>query len=84
MPIGRLLVCCSAVVLLGTGTTARRADGPPYSPAESMATMQLEAGYRIELVAAEPDVQSPVPIDFDEQGRRHSCLRGRGGLFDDR
>ena len=31
--------------------------------------MQLEAGYRIELVAAEPDVQSPVAMDFDEQGR---------------
>ena len=69
MPLRRVLVCCSALLLLGTGARARRADGPPYAPAESMATMQLEAGYRIELVAAEPDVQSPVAMDFDEQGR---------------
>ncbi|MEO5820326.1 MAG: PVC-type heme-binding CxxCH protein, partial [Vicinamibacteraceae bacterium] len=69
MPMRRLLVCCSALLLLGTGSLAWREDGPPYSPAESMATMQLEAGYRIELVAAEPDIQSPVAMDFDEQGR---------------
>jgi len=31
--------------------------------------MQLEAGYRIERVASEPDVQSPVAMDFDERGR---------------
>jgi putative membrane-bound dehydrogenase-like protein len=69
MTLRSVLVCGSALLLLGTGLLARRADGPPYSPAESMATMQLEAGYRIELVAAEPDVQSPVAMDFDEQGR---------------
>jgi len=69
MPLRRVLVCCSALLLLGTGARARRADGPPYAPAESMATMQLEAGYRIDLVAAEPDIQSPVAMDFDEQGR---------------
>ena len=56
-------------VLLEAGSVARRADGPPYSPADSMATMQLEAGYRIELVASEPDIESPVAMDFDEQGR---------------
>ncbi len=69
MPLRSVLACGSALLLLGSGLFARRADGPPYSPAESMATMQLEAGYRIELVAAEPDVQSPVAMDFDEQGR---------------
>ena len=60
---------CSALLLLGTAPRARQADAPPYSPAASMATMQLEAGYRVELVAAEPDVQSPVAMDVDEQGR---------------
>ena len=34
-----------------------------------MATMQVEAGYRIELVASEPDIESPVAMDFDEDGR---------------
>ena len=66
----RVLVCCSGLLLLlEAGSVARRADGPPYSPADSMATMQVEAGYRIELVANEPDIESPVAMDVDEQGR---------------
>jgi putative membrane-bound dehydrogenase-like protein len=31
--------------------------------------MQLEQGFRIELVAAEPDIVSPVAMDIDENGR---------------
>ncbi len=70
MTTHRVLVCCSGLLLLlEAGSVARRADGPPYSPADSMATMQVEAGYRIELVASEPDIESPVAMDFDEQGR---------------
>jgi putative membrane-bound dehydrogenase-like protein len=66
----RGLACCFAsILLLSTASLARRADGPPYSPADSIATMQVEAGYRIELVASEPDIASPVAMDFDEDGR---------------
>jgi putative membrane-bound dehydrogenase-like protein len=65
----RILASAVLVLLVGGGSLARRADGPPYSPADSMATMQVEAGYRIELVASEPDLESPVAMDFDEQGR---------------
>lgn len=62
--------CAAAILaLLGTASLARRSDGPPYSPADSLATMQLEDGYRIEVVASEPDVQSPVAMDIDERGR---------------
>ncbi len=43
--------------------------GPPYSPEQSMATMQIADGFRVELVASEPDVQSPVALDIDENGR---------------
>lgn len=43
--------------------------GPPYTPEQSMAMLQLEPGFRVELVAAEPDVQSPVAMDIDEDGR---------------
>ncbi len=44
---------------------------PPKSPAESQKCFQLRPGFRIELVAAEPHVQSPVAIDFDEDGRMY-------------
>ncbi|MEX0643253.1 MAG: neutral/alkaline non-lysosomal ceramidase N-terminal domain-containing protein [Pirellulales bacterium] len=41
----------------------------PKSPAESLATIQVRDGMRIELVAAEPMVQSPVAIDFGPDGK---------------
>jgi len=42
---------------------------PPYAPDEARKTFQVEAGYSIELVTAEPNVASPVALDFDEDGR---------------
>ena len=42
---------------------------PPKSPEASQACFQIEPGFRIELVAAEPLVLDPVAIDFDHQGR---------------
>lgn len=42
---------------------------PPLSPEEEKARFQLEPGFEIQLVAAEPLVQDPVVIQFDEDGR---------------
>jgi putative membrane-bound dehydrogenase-like protein len=42
---------------------------PPKEPADALKTFQLRPGFRIELVAAEPLIQSPVALDFDENGR---------------
>jgi putative membrane-bound dehydrogenase-like protein len=42
---------------------------PPYTPEQSMAMLRIEPGFRVELVASEPDVQSPVAMDIDEDGR---------------
>lgn len=41
----------------------------PLEPSEAIADFQLPPGYRIELVAAEPEVDDPVAIAFDEDGR---------------
>src|SRR3954470_2459944 len=55
----------------GTETPAR-ADGAPVLPrARTMASYHLPAGYKLELVAAEPLVQDPVAIDFDPDGRMY-------------
>ena len=43
--------------------------GPPLSPAEALAKMSVPEGFRVELVAAEPDVVNPVAMAFDERGR---------------
>jgi putative membrane-bound dehydrogenase-like protein len=44
---------------------------PPKSPAEAAKTFHLRPGFRIELAAAEPLLESPVAIDFDEDGRMY-------------
>ncbi|MBI1246328.1 c-type cytochrome [bacterium] len=41
----------------------------PRSPEEELASFQIEPGYHVELVAAEPLVMDPVAIAFDIQGR---------------
>lgn len=43
--------------------------GPPLSPREAIAKMQVPEGFSVELVAAEPMIQNPVAMCFDEQGR---------------
>ncbi|GBL26332.1 cytochrome c-552 [Verrucomicrobiota bacterium] len=39
------------------------------SPEEALKTFKIEKGFRIELVACEPMIQSPIAISFDDQGR---------------
>ncbi len=45
------------------------AQSPPHSPEEALSTFALPESFRIELVAAEPDVIDPVAMAFDAQGR---------------
>ena len=40
-----------------------------YEPDEALTLFQLREGFRIELFAAEPHVQDPVELVFDEMGR---------------
>lgn len=42
---------------------------PPLTPAQALASMQVQGNFELELVAAEPLVQSPVAINFDANGR---------------
>jgi hypothetical protein len=47
---------------------------PPYTartPEEEAKGFMLPAGYRMELVAAEPDVINPTLIEFDGNGRMY-------------
>src|SRR4051794_36765530 len=47
--------------------------GPALSPEEAMAKMQLPPGFKVELVASEPDVVNPTAMTFDERGRIWLC-----------
>ena len=41
----------------------------PLEPAEALKTFRLAPGYRLQLVASEPQVVDPVDLAFDENGR---------------
>jgi putative membrane-bound dehydrogenase-like protein len=63
------------VFLAGVGCGAEpdyAAQLPPLAlknPAEAQKELVVRPGFRVELVAAEPLIASPVAIDFDEDGR---------------
>jgi putative membrane-bound dehydrogenase-like protein len=42
---------------------------PPLTPEQAQREFRLDPGLRIELVAAEPQIESPVAMAFDEDGR---------------
>ena len=49
--------------------TQSKPPGPPLSPADAIKKMQVPEGFRVELVASEPDIMNPVAMAFDERGR---------------
>ncbi|MEM8968336.1 MAG: dehydrogenase, partial [Bacteroidota bacterium] len=65
-------IAIGLIALVFTSTISDVKDegpSPVLTPAEEMATFQVEPGMKIQLVAAEPMVQEPVVITFDEDGR---------------
>src|SRR4051812_23658281 len=62
---------------------ALRADPPELksppllSPQEEQKTFRLHPGFRLELVACEPQITDPVALTFDHDGRLYVCeMRG--------
>src|SRR3954466_11012220 len=76
-------VLCTAASATSSGQrggqppAATQQTAAPLSPAQSLAGFELEAGYRIELAAAEPLIKSPVAMAFDERGRMY-VVENRG------
>src|SRR5690606_6439548 len=46
---------------------------PARSPAEAEASFETRSGFRMQLVAHEPDVVDPVAACFDENGGMYVC-----------
>jgi mono/diheme cytochrome c family protein/glucose/arabinose dehydrogenase len=64
------IVLCLAIGSAFLGQQCQPKDPDrPLSPKESMQTMELEEGFAIDLVAAEPLVIAPVAMIFDRQAR---------------
>ena len=70
-----LTVVRSVAVLVGMGCCSLNLAGPPVSPtepltpAEQQAKFKLPAGFEIQLVASEPEIQKPMNLAFDARGR---------------
>jgi hypothetical protein len=43
--------------------------GPAQTPEEAIKKMVVPEGFRVELVASEPDIVNPVSMTIDERGR---------------
>lgn len=41
----------------------------PLSPEDEMKTFSMPPGFRVELVASDPMIESPILMDFDPDGR---------------
>ena len=68
------IIIAAASVLCTSAHPSRAAEPPqavksPLSPEDSVKAFRLAPELRIEIVAAEPEVVSPVSIAFDEEGR---------------
>jgi putative membrane-bound dehydrogenase-like protein len=55
--------------VLGLPYHQQKEPGPALSPQEAMAKMQLPPGFKVTLVASEPDIVNPTAFTFDDQGR---------------
>src|SRR5689334_18606349 len=59
----------SLTILAATDRAPGTPPVGPLSPREELATFRVPKGFRVELVAAEPQVVDPVAMAFDEEGR---------------
>ncbi|MFO0821611.1 MAG: PVC-type heme-binding CxxCH protein [Gemmataceae bacterium] len=93
MSLPRLLAACGLALLCLPLAATTPVDPPKagelpkapsaLSPAEEQASFKLPDGFKISLVASEPDVVDPVAMCFDEKGRLFVCeMRGypNGGI----
>ncbi|HEX4132642.1 MAG TPA: PVC-type heme-binding CxxCH protein [Pirellulales bacterium] len=64
-----LAALCPLPAVLGQDYSAELPRIPPTEPAAAVATIQVKPGFRIDQVAAEPLVNSPVAMAWDENSR---------------
>src|SRR5688500_14657424 len=72
-----------ALIALGIGLRPGPLAAEPLSPKDELTTFKTLPGFKVELVASEPDVIDPVAMAFDERGRLFVCeMRGypNGGV----
>ena len=64
-----LATCAAALAEPAERTVDKKPELQPLPPEQSMARIQLPPGFRIELVASEPEIREPVALSWDGDGR---------------
>ncbi len=80
-PLACLLLATAALAQEKTPMSAPERDAvtgklpavPPTPPQEAAAKFRVLDGFRMDLIAAEPLVASPVAMTYDENGRAYVC-----------
>ncbi|WP_435017917.1 neutral/alkaline non-lysosomal ceramidase N-terminal domain-containing protein [Tundrisphaera sp. TA3] len=70
------LIDAAVLRVVGPGFEAPKAaepPRPPLTPEQGRAAWRVKPGFRVELVAAEPLVESPVAVDFGVDGKLWVC-----------
>ena len=63
------LILIAAAIAVGWVLWSRRRSGPPYSPRAALRTIHIDKGFHAQLFVSEPMINSPVAMDWDENGR---------------
>lgn len=76
--IWALLILCAIVFPPNCGAEEKSLQEllprlKPLKPQAALKSFRIEEGFRIELVAAEPDIVDPIAIAFDEHLRMYAC-----------
>ena len=82
--LGIAVLCCGAAGSDGIDYSTDLPRVPPTEPGDAIETFTVAPGFRVDLVAAEPLVNSPVACEWDENGRLYVCeMRGYSESRDD-
>lgn len=70
----RIILSCSVTIILVACNT--KEHGPvaldsPVAPEDAVSTFQIEPGFKIDLIAAEPLIADPVAMEIDEDGNMY-------------
>src|SRR5262245_39216519 len=64
-----LSFCAMALFLISCNRNQKQAEQRAYTPQESLAAIKVSENFKVELFLTEPQVNSPVEMAFDENGR---------------
>ena len=69
IPRPLLIYCYTLLLLIGVMTFTGCKKESPIHAQDALSTFELEEGFKIELIAAEPLIGDPVDMEIDEYGR---------------